>query len=81
MIVVRVVEKSFGWDATDIETGASKGGPLFDAHSFHAQLCGFDGTHVTSGASTDHNQIGILCRVQAAGLDIGNLKDIRRKKK
>ena len=41
------VEQSLGWDATNVEAGATEGTSLFDAHRFEASLASLDGCDVT----------------------------------
>ena len=57
VVLMSSVEKSFGRNATDVETGATESASAFDADSLHAHLTSLDGSDVTSWPTSNDGQI------------------------
>lgn len=60
VVHLRVVEQRLGGDTSDVETGSSERASLLDTAGLESGLGGLDGGHVTSGASSDDEDIELL---------------------
>ena len=60
MVEVRVLQKRFRGDATNVQAGATESIALLDANGLEAELCGLDSSNITAGTTADDGQIGVI---------------------
>jgi hypothetical protein len=51
------MEQGLGRDAADVEAGAAEGIILLHEGHLEAELAGFDGGHIATGAGADYDEI------------------------
>ena len=56
-----------GWDAANVEAGATQGAALLNAHGLHPQLGRLDGGHISAGASAQNHQVALATRCGTRG--------------
>lgn len=63
------MQKGLGGYTSDIEASATEGSALLDASGLEAQLGSFDGSDVTTGATTDNKDVALVRRGGGEGTE------------
>lgn len=68
VIVVRIVQQRFGWNAANVQACSTQCRILLDTYCFHAQLSSFYGSYVsTRTRANDHDICVYATRVSSLG--------------
>lgn len=51
------IEKSLGWDTSNVEAGSSERSSSFNTDGLESELGGLDSSNVASGSATDNSDI------------------------
>jgi hypothetical protein len=60
MVQVGVIEKSFRWDAANVQASSTECSTLFNTCHLEPFLAGLDGSDISSDTATDDDQVLLL---------------------